>query len=328
MSLNDAADVVQRGDRFLVVCHRRPDADALGSALGFAAVVRALGKKAVVFVPEPLPETVRFVEGADRIVGTLDEGDRFDATFLMDTAAAELRPSGFPEPEVTGPVVVLDHHAAHDDYGDVIVRDARAAATAVVVVELAETLGVRELPAEAAKPLYAALVADTGGFRYPGTDADTMRLGARLLDAGAEPWPTAYHLFEDWTPARLSLLRELLDTIAFDLDGRLATMRVTRAMLARAGATDDLVEGFVNYGRMVRGVEVAALVWEQETQANPGPSTKVSLRSRGPVDVSRIAVALGGGGHRGAAGALVSDDLDATLLRIRAEAARLLPSTP
>ncbi|MFW6023733.1 MAG: DHH family phosphoesterase, partial [Myxococcota bacterium] len=245
-----------------------------------------------------------------------------------DTAAAELLPNGFPEPEVTGPVVVLDHHAAHDDYGDVIVRDVRAAATAVVVVELAEALGVEVLPAEAAKPLYAALVADTGGFRYPGTDADTMRLGARLLEAGAEPWPTAYHLFEDWTRSRLRLLRELLDTLEFELDGRLATMRVTRAMLARAGATDDLVEGFVNYGRMVRGVEVAALVWEQESEGNPGPSTKVSLRSRGPVDVSRIAVALGGGGHRGAAGALVRDDLDATLQRIRAEAARLLPSTP
>ncbi|MFW6051978.1 MAG: DHH family phosphoesterase [Myxococcota bacterium] len=325
MSFERAVDLVKRGRRFLVACHRRPDADALGSALGFAAIVRALGKEARVFVPEPLPETVRFLAEGREVVADLPQGSRFDATFLMDTAAEALLPEGFPSADVSGPVVVLDHHAAHDQFGDVVVRDAEAAATGEVVVRLAEALGFREVPGEAAAPLYAALVADTGGFRYPGTTAATMRLGAALVEAGADPWSTAYHLFEDWTWPRLKLLRDVLDTIELELDGRLATMRVSREMLGRNGATDDLVEGLVNYGRMVRGVEVAALVWEQEPRGSGGgPVTKVSLRSRGPIDVSAIAVALGGGGHRGAAGALVEDGLDETAARVRDEAARLL----
>lgn len=163
MSLGDAVEIIGRGSRFLVACHRRPDADALGSAMGLAAVLRSLGKEAVVYVPEVLPETVRFLDDAGTLTRELDPKDRFDATFLTDTASAQLLPNRFPDSDVSGPVVVLDHHAAHDAFGDVVVRDLEAAATGEVVVQLAEALGVAELPAEAAEPLYAALVADTGG---------------------------------------------------------------------------------------------------------------------------------------------------------------------
>jgi bifunctional oligoribonuclease and PAP phosphatase NrnA len=319
-----ALELVRRGSRFMVACHRRPDADALGSALGFAQVLRALGKEAVVFVPEAVSESLRFLPGVDALTAALDAGERFDATFIMDTAAAQLLPEGFPETGVTGPVVVVDHHAAHDDFGDVVVRDVFASATAEVVIDLAEGLGVTDLSADASAPLYAALVADTGGFRYPGTRHATLRLGARLVEAGADPWSTAYHLFEDWTWSRMALLRAVLDTMALHLDARLATLRVTRGMLDETGANDDMVEGLVNYGRMLRGVEVAALIWEQDRGSDGKPRTKVSLRSQGTVDVSAIASALGGGGHRGAAGALVSEDLDAAQERIVELAAGLL----
>lgn len=320
-----AVALTQRGSRFLVACHRRPDADALGSALGLAEILRALGKEAVVFVPEPISDSLRFLPGLDGVVPELEPGVRFDATFVTDTAAAELLPRGFPEPAVSGPVVVIDHHAAHDAFGDVVVRDVSACATAQVVVDLAARLGLPEPPVSAAPSLYAALVADTGGFRYPGTRPETLRLGARLLEAGADPWATAYHLFEDWTWPRMRLLRAVLDTIELSLDGRLATLRVTRAMLAQAEADDDMVEGLVNYGRMIRGVEVSALVWEQPPDEEDGsPSIKVSLRSQGTVDVSKLASVLGGGGHRGAAGASVVGDVDGIADRIRTLAVELL----
>jgi bifunctional oligoribonuclease and PAP phosphatase NrnA len=319
-----AVQVVHSGRRFLVACHRRPDADALGSALGFASVLRLVGKEAVVFVPERISDSLQFLPGLDAVAASVVEGDRFDATFLMDTASKELLPDGFPPAAVSGPVVVLDHHVAHDGFGDIVVRDVTASATAEVVIDLARRLEVEDLPEDAAAPLYAALVADTGGFRYPGTRPETLRLGARLMEAGADPWSTAYHLFEDWTWERMSLLRTVLDTITLELGGRLAMLQVTREMLARTGANDDLVEGMVNYGRMIRGVEVAALVWEQEPAAGGAPRTKVSLRSRGPADVSAIAVALGGGGHRGAAGALVSDPMPRTAARILEQARALL----
>lgn len=119
----------------------------------------------------------------------------------------------------------------------------------------------------------------------------------------------------------------VLDTLETELDGKLALLRVTRAMLASCGANDDMVEGMVNYGRMLLGVQVACLLWEWPVALEDGTSridTKVSLRSRGVIDISRIAVALGGGGHRGAAGAQLPGDLDAARKLVVAEARKLL----
>lgn len=320
MKYPEAVALVRGGTRFLVMCHRRPDADALGSALGLAAILRAAGKLADVLVPDEIPPSLHFLPGIADVRSTLEAEERFDATFVTDTAAAALLPPGFPPPEVRGTTVVVDHHVAHDGFGDLKIRDTTACATAEVVLDLMEDLGVDELPASAAMPLYAAIVADTGGFRYASTRPDTLRTAARLLERGAEPWTAAYHLFEAWPLEQLELLRAVLGTLVTTADGRIATLRVTRAMLESIGATDTMVEGLVNYGRMLQGVEIAALLWEQADEPGvKGPITKVSLRSRGEADVAAVALALGGGGHRTAAGTLLAMPIDEAEARVRLE---------
>jgi phosphoesterase RecJ-like protein len=247
-------------------------------------------------------------------------GTRFDATWVMDIAAKALLPQGFPSADVTGPVVIIDHHHAHDDVGDVVYRDTDAAATGEVVVQLMERLGLESLPEGSATPLYAAIVSDTGGFRYATTRPATLRLGARLLEAGADPWQVAYQLFERWEPARLRLLSAIIATLEPAFDGRVAIMRVTRQMLEICGADDDMVEGMVNYARRVDGVEIGALLWEWPVQGPEGEhlETKISLRSRGDADVSVIAAALKGGGHRAAAATQLDVTIDEadSLLRV------------
>lgn len=313
MSFEQAVELVRNGRSFLVTCHRRPDADALGSALGFARALRHVGKDATVYVPESLMITVRFLPEHGEVVDSIPDDARYDATFCMDTAARSLLPAGLLPMERGGPLVIVDHHAAHDGVGDIIVRDTDACATGEIIVRLCDALGVDRLTKPIAEPLYAAIVADTGGFRYSSTKACTLRVGARLLDAGVDPWETAYQLFEGWEPERLRLLGAVLETLETFDDGRLAVLRVTRAMLAECGATDDMVEGMVNYGRMLRGADIAALLWELSVEENgvARMDVKVSLRARGALDVSRIAGKLGGGGHRSAAGAQVTSTLDA-----------------
>lgn len=311
--MEDAIKLLREAKTILVACHRRPDADALGSALGFAFIARHIGKEVCVYVPDALPPNLRFLACGDIQREVPDTS--FDVTFVMDTAATALLPDGLPPASQRGPLVVVDHHAAHDDVGDVVVRDIDACATAEVVMDMAEILGVRPVPARAATPLYAALVADTGGFRYPSTRSRVLRMGAELIDGGADPWHVAYELFEGWQPSRLHLLGAVLDSLEVSLDGRLAMMFVTRKMLDACNADDDMVEGMVNYGRMLRGVEVAALVWEFETP--DGLETKVSLRSRGTADVSALATQLGGGGHRSAAGSQVTTSMEATAEKLR-----------
>jgi len=321
-----AIELVRSGQRFLLTCHLRPDGDALGSMLGLAAILRELGKDVVMFNVDPVPEYLRFLPRSAEVLRAAPMDVTFDATFVTDTAARSLLPHALPPPSVTGPWVMIDHHAAHDDFGDVIVRETDAVATGEVVLRLMADLGISRVPADAAVPLYTAIVTDTGGFRYQGTTPTTLRLAADLVEAGADPWTVAYNVFEGWAPARMKLLGVVLETLLTSHEGRVATLTVTREMMARTQADDDMVEGLVNYARMLSGVEVASLVWEWRPAADGSPVTKVSLRSRGNVDVSRVAVALGGGGHRSAAGATVPGSVDEVRARVLAESARQLPA--
>ncbi|MEM7138895.1 MAG: bifunctional oligoribonuclease/PAP phosphatase NrnA [Myxococcota bacterium] len=310
--MEEALRVARQGQHFLVACHRRPDADSLGSALGLIAMFRQMGKEATLFMAESIPDSLAFLVEHEERVASFEPGTTFDATWIMDIAARKLLPPGLPGPEVTGPVVIIDHHHAHDDVGDIVVRDTHAAATGEVVVQLIEALGMSGLPDGAATPLYAAIVSDTGGFRYASTRPETLRLGAKLVEAGADPWGIAYQLFERWETARLRLLAEIIATLEVAFDGRVAILRVTREMLQRCGADDDMVEGMVNYARRVEGVEIGALLWEWKVTDPSGEErieTKISLRSSGEADVSRVAQELQGGGHRAAA----ATQLDVTI---------------
>lgn len=323
MSLSAVVDRIRAGRRFLAVPHRRPDADALGSALGLAAVLRDNGKEADVYVPGSVPRSLAFLVEGSPVVSSLDPAARYDACFVLDTASPELLPE-LPEAARRGPLIVLDHHAVHDPFGELVLRRPQASATAELVVQLARELGHVELPRAAATPLYAALSADTGGFRYPGTTAATMRLGAELLDAGAEAWPVARQLFEAWPVGRLRLLSAIIDRMELAFDGRATLFRVSRAVMERCGADDQMVDGLVNYGRALDGVEVSALLWEWPSRQGE-PATKLSLRSAGPVDVARIAAAFGGGGHRAAAGALLDVGLELASTRVLDEIGQSLP---
>lgn len=326
--IEKAIEIARRGERFLVACHRRPDADSLGSALGMIRTLRAIGKEATLFMPESIPDSLQFLMEDEQGIAEIPEGTRFDATWIMDIAAKALIPPKFPAPEVTGPLVVVDHHHAHDDVGDVVVRDTDAAATGEVVVRLIEELGLDAIPEGAATPIYAAIVSDTGGFRYATTRPATLRLGARLLEEGVDPWQVAYQLFERWETARLRLLSSIIATLEITFQGRAAIMRVTREMLAICGADDDMVEGMVNYARRVEGVEVGALLWEWDVPDAAGShiETKISLRSSGDFDVSKVAAALNGGGHRAAAATQLDISIEEAEARLFAELAKYFES--
>jgi phosphoesterase RecJ-like protein len=324
----EAIELIRRGQRFLLTCHVLPDPDAIGSMLGLGEVLRSLGKEVVFYNRDPVPDAVAFLPGVDEIRQSLPPGMRFDATFITDTAARSLLPRVMPGVNVTGPRVIVDHHVAHDDFGDVVVRDVNACATAIVVVELARLLGVDPLPPSAAEPLYTAMVADTGNFRYPGTTADTLRLAAKLLDAGVNPWRVASHVFESWPMERLRLLGFAINAIETEYTGRVAILCVPLAMLERAGATDRMVEGMVEYGRMIRGVEVSIMLWERRPRSDETDYgqlvARLSMRSAGRIDVARIASALGGGGHRAAAGATLTCDIRSARDLVLAEVGRAL----
>lgn len=324
-AMADAVRVIQAGKRFLLTCHVLPDADAIGSMLGLAEILKSIGKEVVLYNRDPPPDALLFLDGIDALRTSLVPGMKFDATLITDTAARDLLPRQFPPPAITGPVIMLDHHIGHDDFGDIVVRDVNAAATAVVVADLAAALGLPRIPDPAAEPLYTALIADTGGFRYSGTTSANLRMAADFLDSGVDPWHVASHVFEHWPMARLRLLGYAINALETEHAGRIAMLCIPLSMVERAGASSQMVEGMVEYGRMLQGVEISIMLWERRPRSdetNFGSTvTRLSMRSAGRADVARVAAILGGGGHRTAAGATLHTTIKDARERVLQQAA-------
>jgi phosphoesterase RecJ-like protein len=295
-ALDEIVALVAAGRRFLCTAHAAPDGDALGSMMATALGLQRLGKEAVAWVTAPPPGALARLPFARTLAAAPPEG-AFDAVLVHDCGDWRLVGEPFPPRERTGPVAVLDHHAAARPFGDLIYRCPEAAATGVLSARLLARLGVA-LDGEIGEAIFCALACDTGWFRYGNTDGEAMALAAKLVERGVEPARLARALEEEQPPERLVLLCRVLETLELhgEAPRRAALLVLTRAMLAESGAAREQADGFVNYARALAGVEVGALVSEE------ADGVRVSLRSKGGCDVAAIAQRFDGGGHRAAAG--------------------------
>lgn len=313
-ALDAAAAALASAERVLVTGHESPDGDALGSSLAVGIIAERLGAEVVFFNVDPAPFNFEFLPRADRLVSSLPEGWIPDVTVLLDCSQRHRTGERFPDAGWGRTVICLDHHRTHDpEVADIFVHDVDAAATGELVLRLADTAGVA-LDRELAIPIYCALLTDTGSFRYSCTRPETMQMASRLLAAGVDAWEMASAIYESEPLARLRLMQRVLETLEVSDDGRLATIVITEDMFASSGADASMTDGLINLARSVRGVEVAAQLTER-----PDGQYRVGLRSRGRIDVSSVAEAFGGGGHKNAAGFTAAGPLPT--LRARLDAA-------
>lgn len=306
-----ACDVLRSAERVLLTSHRRPDGDGTGSMAGLASLLRARGKTAVIYSVDPIARRYRWLPLVASTVQTISFDERFDCTVVVDCADATLLGDTLPPPEVRGHLITLDHHASGHPFGDIAVWDPAAAAVGVLVHRLA----VREgwpITIEAAIPLYVSLISDTGGFRHANTNAEALSVAAALIRAGVVPSAIAASLEERPSPGKLRLLGAVLSTLELHCAGRVGVLSVTTDMVEGARASWEDIEGMVNWARNVDGVQVGVLL----TTAKGG-GVRVSMRSRSEkVDVGRICLGLGGGGHPGAGGCHIPADLTVTKDRV------------
>ena len=306
-ALARACDVLRKAERILLTSHRRPDGDGTGSMAGLASILRALGKTAVIYSVDPIARRYKWLPLVNTTVSTIPFDERFDCTIVVDCADISLLGDTLPPPEVSGVLITLDHHASGHPFGDIAVWDPAAAAVGVLVVRIAEREGWKITP-EAAVPLYVSLISDTGGFRHANTNAEALRVGSILIEHGVVPSTIAASLEERPSPGKLRLLGSVLSTLELHCAGRAGVLSVTTDMVEGARASWEDIEGMVNWGRNVEGVQVGVLL----TTAKGG-GVRVSMRSRSDkVDVGRVCMTLGGGGHPGAGGCHMNDSLAAT----------------
>ena len=302
---------------FVLTCHVRPDADALGSELALAGLLEAMGKTVRIINPSAMPENLKFLDASDRIV-KLDEGVTAaeaadtDVHIVLDTSAwVQLGNVADVFRTTSAAKVVIDHHVSSDALGAIEFKDTGAEATGAIIFRMAEALQLPVTP-EIAVPLYAAIATDTGWFRFSSTSSDTMRIAGRLIDLGAQPHVLYQLLYERYTLARVELVGCVLSRVNLACDGRLAFTNATQADFVKTGAEPADTEDIVNECLGIDGTEAAYIAIEQQNK-----KIKVSFRSRSTLNVAEIAEQFGGGGHKQAAGAILSGPLAEAEAKVR-----------
>lgn len=293
--------LVADNEHFLVVSHQSPDGDAVGSTLATALMLDQLGKRVTVYNCDPIPYNFEFLPGADRWRTDLDDIEAVDVTIVLDCGEPSRVGDEFPASGWGEAIAVIDHHKTWDpEFADLYVRDVDAAATGELLYHVAVRMGV--VSEDVAQNLYCCVMTDTGGFRYSNTSKSAFRIAGEMLELGVDAWEMSSQIYENQPRERLDLLCRVLETLSLSPCGRLAFLRIEREMLDDLGVDRDLTDGFINYARSIRGVEVATQLRER---AEGG--WRISFRSRGLVDVSALAEKFGGGGHHNAAGCVIDD---------------------
>jgi phosphoesterase RecJ-like protein len=308
-------ELVQQNQSFLLTTHIRPDCDALGSVLGMAEVLEAVGKQVRIVNGQPTPPNLAFIDPGNRIEALEDlEGDPtadVDVVMVLDTSAWVQLGGMADVIRATSAVrVIVDHHKSGDDLSAIEFKDVSAEATGALVVEVADALGV-PLNAAMASPLFAAIATDTGWFRFPATSSRTYELASRLTTAGASPAEIYGRLYEQETLGRLQLRGVVLSRVATECDGALAHTYIRLADFQQTGALPSDTEDLVNLALTIQGTQAAVILVEQQEDVY-----KVSFRSRCELDCSEVAGEFQGGGHQAAAGGSVEGPFEESLGRV------------
>jgi phosphoesterase RecJ-like protein len=303
-------EFIHRYDSFVVTSHINPDGDAIGSEMGLTHFLRQRGKQVLVMNSTETPEVLRFLDPDDEIriygePGSRDLLETIDAAIIVDVNNWEhLGNIGRALQARRMPRACIDHHQESiTRFADHTVSDTTAAATGILIYEL-----IREcespITQAIADSLYAAIITDTGTFRFSNTDARALRVAAELCDAGCNPFEMYRKVFGSKTWGAGRMLGPVLSTLESAAGGKLAWISATLEMVNNAGATHDDMDGFVDLVRSIKGVELVVFFKEMAEG-----DIKVSLRSNGNVDAHAIAKSFGGGGHIMASGMRVSGPL-------------------
>jgi phosphoesterase RecJ-like protein len=287
--------------RFVLSSHTRPDGDSIGSQIAMAYGLRALGKD-VHIVNKDRPPTallqfgdVHAIEIADRVTGD------FDAAIIME--CGDLARTGVAGLDRLF-VINIDHHPDNTGYGRINWFDPRAAACGEMVFELVRALGVPLVP-EIATYVYLAILTDTGSFHYSNISARTFDICRQTVEAGVDPVAVARNVYDSNNIGRLKLFGSVLGGMQLDPTGRIAIVYLDHEIAREAGGTYEDTEGLINIPLTVK--EIQAVVFFKQIE---GEQYRVSMRSKGDVDIGAVAKAFGGGGHKNAAGCTVSGGID------------------
>jgi len=301
---------ISQGKKFLITAHVRLDGDALGSELALYLMLKDLGKEAVIYNQDATPEHYRFLAAAEHIVHELTHIEKYDVGFVLD--CSELDRVGKIAADVVKikTLINIDHHVSNGGFCKLSLLDSKASSTGELLYRLMRKMHVK-MTKDICTNLYAAILTDTGGFRYSSTHQETLRAAGDLVEGGADPQWISENIYESDPPAKLQLLSRVLETLTLDMETKTAALVVTRKHIQDAGATMEHTDGFIDIPRTVKGIDIAMLYTQMGEK-----QFKLSLRSKGKVNVEKIARQFGGGGHLNAAACRIDGDIETIKSRV------------
>lgn len=305
-------------ENVLILCHKNPDGDTVGSSAALYHALKSLGKNAALLCSDPIPARYSYMQ-AELFTGQFEPG----YIVAVDVAGIQLFGDGV-RPYSDRVDLCIDHHGSNSGYADAMYLDATAAATAEIIYQLLEAMQVTITPV-IADCLYTGLSTDTGCFLFGNTTAHTHKVAAALMEAGARVEELNALLFESKSKGRIAIERTALENLEYYFDEQCALISMTREQIAASGVSVEDLEGVTGLPRKIEGVRVGVTL-----RQNPSGSYKVSIRTVKGVDACSIAKRLGGGGHEQAAGCELEGNLEnakaAVLAEVEKELARCAKS--
>jgi len=305
-------DALNAASGILLMTHRSPDSDGIGSQLAIYHALKSMGKLVRVHNCDPVPRICRYLEGSDEAGHGADFICPPDIDTIVSVDCGARQRLGMDDAFFSGKLLInIDHHASNRMFGDINIVDAGYCATGAMVFDLLLAIHCPLTPAIAAG-IYVAVLTDTSSFRLRTVTAPVFRLAADLVEAGADPAAASKAVYGSNTRQRLELLKLSLDTLEIHDGGRSAWLYVDSFMYTTAGADSEDTEGFIDYGRAIEGVSITVFIRPDEEE-----DWKVSFRGARGVDVGSLASELGGGGHQYAAGCTLAGTIDEVRERVR-----------
>ena len=299
--LSQVVELIENKQSFAITTHVRPDGDGIGSSLGLYWLLNSLGKTADVILRDEIPCSYKQLPGAENIKKVSEVNGKYDAVFVIECSDLSRPGIGNLENQFT---VNIDHHSTSEHFGTVNWIDPTASAVGEMVYNLCKAIGGR-VSKEIAECVYLAIVTDTGSFHFPNTTDRTLKVASELVKAGAKPSKISEVVYSSYSWSRIDLMRQVLATVKRSEKGRVAWMRQSLEMSESSGATEGDNNGLVNMPLAAKNV--VAVCYMREVQPS---AYRVSLRSKGNLNIAKIAEKFGGGGHKNAAGCRVEGNWD------------------
>lgn len=313
-------EAIEQATSIVLVTHCNPDGDGIGSELALYEALVSRGKQVSIRNRDGIPRIYSFLTHAEQVekFDWLSCQDSPELIISLDCGSYKrLGMSQSIQQETT--LINIDHHISNAEFGDINIVDSRYCATGAMVFDLLLSMQV-PFSADIASAIYVAVLTDTASFRHSNTSANVYRMAADLIDAGAQPWPISIAVYESRSLAGIKILMACLETLEIRDGGRSAWVYVNTEMYEKTGANVEDTEGLIDYARSIEGVEIAVLMRHHELEDR----WKVNFRAKTTADVGSLANSLGGGGHKHAAGCVISGTFDEVRAIIRHEVSQIL----